>query len=63
MKILLFKTVSLFPALLDKYENNPSAHIYYKYRLEDDHDNLIKFSDMPKEFGGSGEIIEYKYIY
>ena len=30
---------------------------------EDDHDNLIKFSDMPKEFGGSGEIIEYKYIY
>ena len=27
-----FKTVSLFPALLDKYENNPSAHIYYKYK-------------------------------
>lgn len=36
----------------------PAAHIFYQQRVLDFNDGLPKFSDVPAEAGGSGEMME-----
>jgi len=39
-------------------EFKPQRHIYYADRLYDFNDDVPKFKDMPKEFGGSGQLLD-----
>jgi len=39
------------------YAFKPTMHVFYAERIMDINDSLVKFSDFPAEFGGSGEVM------
>lgn len=47
----------VFPAIIKEFEFEPGAHVNYGERMIDMQDGLPKFRDMPKQSGGSGELI------
>ena len=47
----------VYPPILAGFAFAPAAHVNYAERMIDMKDGLPKFRDMPKEAGGSGEMI------
>ena len=59
--------VVVYPTTIDELKNTkdlpnefkPQRHIFYADRLYDQNDGVMKFADMPKEFGGSGKMLDH----
>ena len=49
--------IDVYSAVIDRFEFNPSVHVFYSKKQISMPDGLPKFSDMPEEMGGSGELI------
>ena len=49
--------IDVYSAVIDGFEFNPSVHVFYSKKQISVPDGLPKFSDMPEEMGGSGELI------
>ncbi len=52
-----FKLVDVYANLLRGFKHTPALHVFYKYKMVSVKDGLPKFQDMPKDFGGSGEML------
>ncbi len=50
--------IDLYYAITPKVEFNPKFHVHYSESVLKINDGLPKFKDMPKEIGGSGDVIE-----
>ncbi|OUU76232.1 MAG: aldehyde-activating protein [Methylococcaceae bacterium TMED69] len=47
----------VYSAVIHRLEFNPSVHVFYSEKRISMPDGLPKFSDMPKEMGGSGKLL------
>ncbi|HEY8519205.1 MAG TPA: GFA family protein [Gammaproteobacteria bacterium] len=45
-------------SLIKDFPFAPTMHVHYRERLLDARDDLPKFSDLPIELGGTGELVE-----
>ena len=50
----------VYSAVINQFEFNPSVHVFYSEKKISVPDGLPKFNDMPKEMGGSGELLPEK---
>ena len=50
--------VDVFASNIKAFPFEPTMHVHYAERLINMPDDLPKFSDLPSEFGGSGDLIE-----
>ncbi|CAD7703592.1 unnamed protein product [Ostreobium quekettii] len=50
---------SFFPRILHGWKFEGQSHLYYGDRAVDVRDGLVKYVDLPKEWGGSGEVVEH----
>lgn len=51
--------VDVFSATIPEFDFKPALHVYYgETVMPVKGDGLPKFKDLPKEFGGSGELLE-----
>ncbi len=51
------KPVDVYSAVINGFEFNPSVHVFYSKKQISMPDGLPKFSDMPEQMGGSGELL------
>jgi len=49
--------IDVYSAIISGFKFKPGAHVFYSERQISIPDGLPKFSDMPKEMGGSGELL------
>ena len=49
--------IDVYSAVISEFEFTPSVHVFYSEKRISVPDGLPKFSDMPKEMGGSGELL------
>jgi hypothetical protein len=49
--------LDVFPAVISQFAFEPVLHVNYGEALISIKDGLPKFMDLPKEFGGSGEML------
>lgn len=49
--------IDVYSAVINQFEFNPSVHVFYSEKKISVLDGLPKFNDMPKEMGGSGELL------
>ena len=50
-----FGLIDVYAATIPTYRHTPTVHVNYAETVLRMHDGLPKFSDMPKEMGGSGK--------
>lgn len=46
-----------YPALIAGFRHEPAMHVHYAQKMMSVVDGLPKFKDLPKEVGGSGELL------
>ena len=49
--------IDVYSTVINQFEFNPSVHVFYSEKKISVLDGLPKFNDMPKEMGGSGELL------
>ena len=47
--------VDVYAAMIPDFAFKPSVHVHYKETVLPMKDGVVKFKDIPKEMGGSGE--------
>lgn len=47
----------IYAAIIPDFQFNPTLHVYYQEAVLKIKDGLPKFKDLPKEIGGSGDIL------
>lgn len=50
--------IDIFAPNIEGFSFQPTMHVHYQERLVDFPDELPKFADLPKDFGGTGELVE-----
>ncbi|WP_394842253.1 GFA family protein [Pendulispora brunnea] len=49
--------VDVYSAVIPDFEHRPALHVNYQEKVLSVRDGLPKFKDLPKDFGGSGEML------
>jgi len=52
-----FGLVDVYAAVIPGFDYQPTLHVNYQEKVLSVRDGLPKFKDMPKELGGSGEML------
>lgn len=52
-----FGLMDVYTATIPAYEHHPQVHVHYQETVLRIKDGLPKMKDMPKEMGGSGEVL------
>jgi len=52
-----FNLVDVYAAVIPNFGYEPALHLNYQEKVMPMRDGLPKFKDMPKDFGGSGEML------
>ena len=50
--------IDIFAPNIEGFSFQPTMHVHYQERLVDFPDELPKFADLPKDFGGTDELME-----
>lgn len=53
----LWNLIDVYAALIPDYAYKPGVHVFYKEKVVPIRDGLPKMKDLPKEMGGSGEVL------
>jgi hypothetical protein len=49
--------IDVYAAIIPDLPFQPGVHVHYQETVLHLHDGLVKLKDMPKEMGGSGDIL------
>jgi hypothetical protein len=52
-----WKLVDVYAATIPTFKHEPKVHVHYQTTVLPIKDGLPKFKDLPKEMGGSGELL------